>query len=387
MADIAEDVTLLQLSASHVTPYAYGRPELDQEACALVKTLSDEALAHLCTGGFPEPELVRKGKFVPGAVGVSTWVLEAQGIPSLNMADGPAGLHISGQYGIDALGIYPLVSAETKEVKRMLPEPILSYMLKRYPEAANDSRGGEIFDQYCTAIPIETALAQSWDPSIGEACGTLVAEEMQRFGVQVWLSPALNIHRNPLCGRNFEYFSEDPLISAKMAVGVVQGAQKHPHCGCTLKHFVCNEQEYNRLFNNSMVSERALRDIYLRAFEIVIKEAKPKAVMSSYNLLNGEHTAHRRDLLETVLRDEWGFEGIVMSDWVGGQESGAGQKYHIACANGAVAAGNDVMMPGDRVHYDHIINALDNPDSDYPLTRADLEKCGARMIAYVKSLT
>lgn len=236
MADIAEDVTLLQLSASHVTPYAYGRPELDQEACALVKTLSDEALAHLCTGGFPEPELVRKGKFVPGAVGVSTWVLEAQGIPSLNMADGPAGLHISGQYGIDALGIYPLVSAETKEVKRMLPEPILSYMLKRYPEAANDSRGGEIFDQYCTAIPIETALAQSWDPSIGEACGTLVAEEMQRFGVQVWLSPALNIHRNPLCGRNFEYFSEDPLISAKMAVGVVQGAQKHPHCGCTLKH-------------------------------------------------------------------------------------------------------------------------------------------------------
>ena len=385
VAASGEELPLLRLAASDVTPYCHHQPAPDGDAQDFVKALSNEALAYFCTGGFPEAGAVkRSARTVPGAVGMTTWRWEAEGIPSLNMSDGPAGIHISGQYGVDAQGPYILDSEQTKEVKKMLPEHALAILLKQFPDADNEHRHGQVYEQYCTAIPIETALAQSWNPKLCEACGDIAAEEMERFGIQVWLAPALNIHRNPLCGRNFEYFSEDPLLCGKMAAAVVRGTQRHPHCGSTLKHFVCNEQETNRLFNNSMVSERALRDIYMRPFEIAIKEAKPMAVMSSYNLLNGEHTSQRRDLMETVLREEWGFEGIVMSDWVGGQENSDGKKYPVACSNGAIAAGNDLMMPGCREHYDNILSAVDNSDSNYPLTREDLEKCAARMITYAR---
>ena len=150
--------------------------------------------------------------------------------------------------------------------------------------------GCEIKTQYCTAIPIGTALAQSFDTDFVQRCGGIVGEEMEHFGVHLWLAPALNIHRSIRCGRNFEYYSEDPLVSGKMAAAMTRGVQAHKGCGTTIKHYAANNKEYNRTRNNSMVSERAMREIYLKGFGICVREAQPKAVMTSYNLLNGTHT-------------------------------------------------------------------------------------------------
>ena len=160
---------------------------------------------------------------------------------------------------------------------------------------------------------------------------------------------------------------------------MTRGVQKHPGRGVAIKHFAANNQETNRFRTNSIVNERTLRDIYLRGFRIVIDEADPASVMSSYNLLNGEHTSQREDLLETLLRQQWGFRGIVMSDWVvPGFESK--KKYPSSCSNGCIRAGNDIMMPGTEGHQKDLLNALNNSDVAYPITRADLEKCAARMI-------
>ncbi|SDD54124.1 beta-glucosidase [Paenibacillus sp. CF095] len=376
----------LHLSASAFTTVTYTAPKVDEEALALAKTLTDSELAYLCTGVFVDDEtkylIGNAGVTVAGAVGETTTLLRDKGIPNLVMSDGPAGLRLSRQYGLDEQGAYPLEAEEQEAFKELLPEALLNILLGIYPAAAGQNRNGEIREQNCTAIPVGTALAQSWNPTVCQECGDIVGEEMKRFGVHLWLAPAMNIHRNPLCGRNFEYFSEDPLISGKMAVGIILGAQKHPGCGATVKHFVCNNQETNRFNSNSAVSERALRDIYLRGFEIAIKEAAPLAVMSSYNLLNGEHTSQRHDLMEIVLREEWGFEGIVMSDWVpAGKPSADDKKYPRACASGSIAAGNDIMMPGGRKHHEDLMNALNNETVAYPLTRANLEKCASRMIA------
>ena len=252
-----------------------------------------------------------------------------------------------------------------------------------FPDAANEGRGGEIFDQYCTALPIETALAQSFDTALCERCGEIVAEEMEHYGVDFHLAPALNMHRHLLCGRNFEYFSEDPLVTGKMAAAIVRGVQSRAGRGSTLKHFVCNEQENNRLNSNSIVSERALRDLYLKSFEIAVKEAQPFAVMTSYNLLNGQHTSEREDLIEGVLRGEWGFEGIVMSDWVGHKpQSEDTLKYPRARAARTVAAGNDLMMPGSTGHYEELLAAL----KAGALPRKRAEECAARLIHMAKTL-
>ena len=204
---------------------------------------------------------------------------------------------------------------------------------------------------------------------------------MKRFGVNLWLAPALNIHRNPLCGRNFEYYSEDPLISGKMAAAVTKGVQKHTGCGVTIKHFAVNNQETNRFRSNSIVSKRTLRDLYLKGFEIVVKEAAPKAVMYSYNLLNGEHTSARKNLLETLLREEWKFKGIVMSDWVTqGVAGDSKHKYPAANAAGAVRAGNDIMMPGGKTDYADLMQALKETHKGYKITHEDLLRCAKRVV-------
>jgi len=377
---------VLHLSAATVKPLTHITPKLDDEALALAKSLTDKELTYLCTGIFTDEEskpIFDQGvATVPGAVGQFTALFLSKGIPSLIMSDGPAGIHISREYGIDEKGKYPVLSEKTKAIKELLTEEALAYILINFPDVANADRKGKIYEQNCTALPIEMALAQSWNPDICKECGDIVGKELEMFGIHLWLAPALNLHRNPLCGRNFEYFSEDPLITGKMGAGITLGVQKHKGHGVTLKHFVCNEQETNRLYSNSQVSERTLRDIYMRCFEIVIKEAAPLGVMSSYNLLNGEHTSQRYDLMETVLREEWGYQGIVMSDWVGYSPlSEDGKKYPRACASGSIAAGNDIMMPGGKWHFENMLNALNNPNADYPLTRADLEKCASRMIA------
>ena len=164
-------------------------------------------------------------------------------------------------------------------------------------------------------MPVATHLAQTWDTDMIRKCGDLVGEEMQRFGISLWLAPGMNIQRNPLCGRNFEYYSEDPVLSGWRAAAMTEGVQSHSSVGTPIKHFACNNQEDNRNFNNSHVMERALREIYLKEFEIAIQHSRPLALMTSYNLLNGIHTANDAVLLTGIVRDEWGFDGLVMTDW------------------------------------------------------------------------
>lgn len=355
--------------------------------------LSNEELAFLCLGGFMEEGsqsvIGAAATKVAGAAGETTSKLYARGIQALIMADGPAGLRLSRHYGKDENGIYSIGDEVPAAMIEFVDEALLA-IIQNNPSAKKkkeESGKGEIFDQYCSAIPVGTALAQSWNVELCEACGNLVGEEMERFGVHLWLAPALNIHRFPLCGRNFEYYSEDPLISGKMAAGITRGVQVHSGCGVTIKHFVCNNQETNRFRSNSIVGERALRDIYLRGFEIAIKEAAPIALMTSYNLLNGEHTSQRRDLNETVLRQEWGYKGMVMSDWViKGFGTDVENKYPYACASGSVKGGNDIFMPGNILDYEDIMHALDNPEAKYSITRENLLECATHVVSCVETL-
>lgn len=172
---------------------------------------------------------------------------------------------------------------------------------------------------------------------------------METFGLNFWLAPALNIHRNILCGRNFEYYSEDPLISGRFAAAITRGVQCHRGCGVTVKHYCANNQETNRYASNSLVSERAMREIYLRGFEICVKEAQPHAIMTSYNLLNWEHTSERRDLTEGILRNEWGYEGLVMTDWIVAMMPTAKESIHRKPqASLIAAAGCELVMPGSK---------------------------------------
>lgn len=380
--------------AFHSQTKNYDSKELNyKENQKELSELSNEELAYLCLGGFVEEGsqsvIGAAATKVAGAAGETTSRLYGKGIPALVMADGPAGLRLSRQYGLDDKGIYSVGDSVPAAMMEFIDEALLA-ILQTNPSTKKDEtpRGGEIFDQYCSAIPVGTALAQSWNEELCVTCGDLVGVEMERFGVHLWLAPALNIHRFPLCGRNFEYYSEDPLISGKMAAGITKGVQAHPGCGVTVKHFVCNNQETNRFRSNSIVSERTLRDIYLRGFEIVIKEAAPAALMTSYNLLNGEHTSQRRDLNVTVLREEWGYEGMVLSDWVTTGFGGAIQKkYPYACASGSIKGGNDIFMPGIILDHKDLLESLDNPEAEYPLTRENLLECAAHVVSSVRKST
>ncbi len=349
-----------------------------------IQNLSDDELILLNIGAFDPKGIVASvigsaGQSVAGAAGETTRKLKDKGIDALVMADGPAGLRLNRKYFVDEKGVHGMEAAIPATLAEVMPAPLiaLTSLLAKKPKA-----GDEIYEQYATAIPIGTALAQSWNTDFAGLCGDIVGDEMERFGVHLWLAPALNIHRSVLCGRNFEYYSEDPLVSGLMAAAITNGVQKHPGCGTTIKHFAANNQEYYRYTNNSIVSPRALREIYLRGFEICIRRSQPHSLMTSYNLINGVHASEREDLIGDVLRSEFGFEGIVMTDWT---IAGMGPKdspHPEARADRISAAGVDLVMPGAKVDFENTKEAL----KEGRITREQLEKNASRTLRMIRKL-
>jgi len=293
--------------------------------------LSLEDKAHFVIGvgmaGFSGDDAVigATKSLVPGAAG-TTYPLDSLGIPPVVLADGPAGLRI------DA------------------------------------TREGDSATYYCTHFPIGTLLASTWNTQLVEEVGQAIGEEVKEYGADVLLAPAVNIMRNPLCGRNFEYYSEDPVVAGKTAAAYITGVQKND-VGTSIKHFAANNQETNRMNTDAHISQRALREIYLKGFEIAIKESKPWTVMTSYNYINGVYTSESKDLVQTILRDEWGYEGTVMTDWFGGKD-GAKQMW----------AGNDMLQPGKKEQFDSIVAGVKSGKLD----EADLDRNVKRVLNLVE---
>lgn len=342
-----------------------GKATLDE----LTAQLTVEEMAELCVG----TERLEEGgnvigtasACVPGAAGDTTSALiKTRQIPNLILADGPAGLRLQKHFKTDKDG-NKLPGGEQFGMES-------TPFSEELPEDAQD------YYQYCTAIPIATTLAQSWDLELIGRIGEIVGEEMEKFHIHLWLAPGMNIHRNPLCGRNFEYYSEDPVLSGLCAAADTNGVQSHKGHGTTIKHFAANNQEDNRMFTNAHISERALREIYLKGFEIAVKKAQPYAIMTSYNLINGTHAANHYEMLQNVARDEWGFEGLVMTDWYTSQDMSAlgmkseSGKYSYSDSVQCIKAGNDLQMPGCKKNVDDIIEAVKKGNG---ITKADLQFC------------
>ena len=325
---------------------SYGRYDQAEEDAdlALVKTLSRDKLIQLCTGAFTatndQGAIGGAGWTAPGSAAQTSSCAEEDGIPSAILADGPAGVRLVQEYQVaDGVPIIPT-----------LEESIEGGILLREEKKTGD----ETWYQFCTAFPVGTMIAQTWDTDAMLAFGQAIGEEMKEFNIRFWLAPGMNIQRNPLCGRNFEYYSEDPLVSGIAAAFVTKGVQSVSGCGTTIKHFACNNQENNRMDVDAIVSERALREIYVKGFEIAVKESQPMAIMTSYNKINGIHAANSYDLCTKLARDEWDFKGVIMTDWTT-------TNHGPDCtAAGCVRAGNDLIMPGRQSDHDNLNAELEN---------------------------
>ncbi len=300
------------------------------------------------------------GVRVPGSAGETSEGLEKKyGIRSLVMADGPAGLRLRQSYQVD------------RKTDSVYGVGVLGSLENGFLEEMEYHEDADTYYQFCTAFPVGTLLAQTWDTEVMKRFGQAIAVEMEEFYVDLWLAPGMNIQRNPLCGRNFEYYSEDPYLSGMLAAAVTSGVQESGKCGVTIKHLACNNQEDNRMGLDACISQRALREIYLRGFEIAVKKSAPIAIMSSYNLINGVHAANNGDICTTVVRKEWGFEGVIMSDWNTTIPEDGSVPWKC------VAAGNDIIMPGNPEDDADIRKAYERGE----LTKDDICACAGRVIA------
>ena len=347
---LAESLKLPDLSvcADQIVTETVAYPEhsgvTEGKAGEIVSTLSEEQLIALATGDpgkGQENALGSAGLTVPGAAAeTSSAAIESPwNVASMVLADGPAGLRLHKTYQV----------VDGKINKGSFLQAFEGGFF-----ADPEDPEGTTYYQYCTALPVGTLLAQTWDVNLLKEAGEMIGREMELFNVTLWLAPGMNIHRNPLCGRNFEYYSEDPLLSGMMASAITLGVQKVPGCGTTIKHFACNNQEDNRMGSDSVLSERALREIYLKGFEIAVKNSQPMSIMTSYNQINGVHAANSYDICTKAARDEWGFAGAIMTDWTTTTASTAG----VCTAAGCMRAGNDMVMPGVKEDHDNIRKEL-----------------------------
>ena len=330
------DVPVVKMRAANFTTvyhdYSIPKPYHDPKVDAIVDRMSLKEKAEVCVGAsMMSGERTIK---IEGAVGHSTskfW--KKYGLPSVEFSDGPAGLRITRYVGVYENGKVKAMEGMMGGIDLALNMvPALKKVLYANPNKSKTAY------QYPTAFPTEIAEAQTWNLDLLYEIGEAVAVEMQEFGVTYWLAPALNIHRNPLCGRNFEYYSEDPILSGKLAAAIISGVQSIPGLYVSAKHFCCNNQEDNRNFVSSNVYERPLREIYVKGFRIAVEEGKATGVMTSYNKVNGVNPPNSYDLCTVLLRNEWGFDGVVMSDWFGSVFNGNPVL--------GMRAGNDLHMPG-----------------------------------------
>ena len=339
--------------------YTGAYEDTPEEVRKFVDTLSEEQMILLTTGDVAAGQgstIGNAGSRVPGSAAQTSSCAAEQGLGDFVLADGPAGLRLNKEYHVK----------DGAPIKEPFSKSIENGFLYRGPELTE----GEVMYQFCTAIPVGTNLAQTWNPDTVAACGKAVAEEMVEFGVVSWLAPGMNIHRNPLCGRNFEYYSEDPILSGIMAAAMTDGVQSIHGCGTTIKHFAANNQEDNRKGSDSILSERVLREIYLKGFEIAIKLSHPMFIMTSYNFVNGVHAANSYDLCTMAARDEWGFNGMIMTDW------GTTRNDPTSTAAGCLRAGNDIVMPGTPEDHENIRKEL----AEGTLDLKDLKRSVARVV-------
>ena len=360
-AEELSDITRISVAAADIETVTVTYDQ-EREIDPRVKDLTVEELAYLNVGAFnPKAGALsvigNAATNVAGAAGETTGILKEKGFPVLVMSDGPAGLRLAKEFYRDEKGAHGIGSSMVPEsFLPFLPAPA-RFIMNLIGGSGKPKKGQKVEYQYATAIPIGTAIAQSFNLPLAESYGSIVGDEMERFGVHLWLAPALNIHRDIRCGRNFEYYSEDPLISGKTAAAITRGVQRHPGCGTTIKHYAANNQEKNRYCNNSIVSERAMREIYLKGFGICVRESQPHALMTSYNLLNGVHTSEHRGLIEDILRCEYGFKGIVMTDWIVDMAQDKQSLHRMPIAAEIAKAGGDLVMPGSKGDFDSIVKA------------------------------
>ncbi len=381
--EVVEPVFPLSLEAPQTKIISY---EKTYEVDDFIKNLPEDELIKLNIGAFNmnggvTDMIGNAGLSVAGAAGQTYMGLMQQGVPSLALADGPAGVRIAKDYAEDVQGCPHILGASIPETMMIFMPKVVGFFINLH--TYKPKKTDVMKHQYATAIPIGTAIAQSFNPEFARMCGDIVGFEMDYFHVGLWLAPALNIHRTIQCGRNFEYYSEDPFVSGVFAAAVTKGVQAHEGCGVTIKHYAANNQEYNRTQNNSQVSERVMREIYLKGFGIAVRESAPVAVMTSYNLLNGVHTGEHRGLIEDILRAEFGHEGIVMTDWVVDTFNRDRElKYPVSIAPKTIVAGSNLFMPGCRKDFESVKAALAKGE----VTRQQLETSATRLLRMAKSM-
>ena len=357
---------ILRNEAIQTVEHSYEPPEIcdDPQVKAFLDSLTLQEMVDIVVGiGMFGGE----SRFnLPGSVGNTTSKFWDRGLANVALCDGPAGLRIQKHSTVSKKGKIKAVSLAMSTFEA-LPGFVKKLM-------CGDPEKEASLYQYCTAFPVASALAQTWDKSLMEQVGNAIHREMKEYGCTYWLAPAINIHRNPLCGRNFEYFSEDPRLTGQMAAAITRGIQQEDDFYVTVKHYACNNQEDNRNFVSSNLSERTLREIYLRGFEYAVRDGGAKSIMTSYNRVNGVYTPNSYDLCTKVLRNEWGFDGVVMTDWF---STNKGQANNAL----ALAAGNDLIMPGGGSFKKEILGGVKSG----MIREEDVHRCCANVVKAIFS--